>query len=651
MVKKQKVGSNKALERGPIVVINFKGTVVDKNKDEPQLYNLERKGLVEAEKCADDGAAEQILQKIYVTLFPDDTNRLQFLSKDCINKDDDLRKLYEKCAKTSKAWLDGKDDAERVFSEQQNEQFQMHLGGSNLILYPLMFAAEAISKRTEMTALPRADAEWEDQEIVTHHDDRVRLKLKLKADAWLQLQKDDDFKTPIFHFEHKTNNFDKALRKAILLSQLTWRRMFLACATCKKNIEYGSILKEANEKCQNLIVWFACLGARKFCIGALKGCYDSTKETVGSGDSYASFEYACTKRIDVSENGAIARQLMYALSRHLPCYADTLIQLIPQLCSDDFTKQQEYEGARAASKRGQNSGTGTANKRSKNSKNSGGNQNLPIGVSTGYIKKALAIELVNNDVTDVNHLWAIPNDAFWGKTTPFDGDHILQGAWNGSNDIFTKGAKVVLKVFSGEDQLEDYGNELDILKRIRKVPHVQTLLLGRKVGHIEFAVIVSPFKSTTSSYIGSLIGIQEVGRQILEVLKEFRALGIIHRDIKPSNILWSPTKKLATLIDFGLATRAAIERTSPKGVGNFPHLLSSSGNVGTEGYQAPEVLAGGSYNERVDIYSLGKSLQKIAATAGIQNNHYLDEAVCQMTKEEPSERCTAPEALCLEIFC
>ncbi|RWS16651.1 c-Jun NH2-terminal kinase-like protein [Dinothrombium tinctorium] len=77
--------------------------------------------------------------------------------------------------------------------------------------------------------------------------------------------------------------------------------------------------------------------------------------------------------------------------------------------------------------------------------------------------------------------------------------------------------------------------------------------------------------------------------QILCGVKHLHSAGIIHRDLKPSNI---GVKQDFTLkiLDFGFARKTDIYMTQ---------------SVVTRHYRAPEVILGMSYNEKVDIWSIG----------------------------------------------
>ncbi|KAJ8606060.1 hypothetical protein MRB53_041215 [Persea americana] len=95
-------------------------------------------------------------------------------------------------------------------------------------------------------------------------------------------------------------------------------------------------------------------------------------------------------------------------------------------------------------------------------------------------------------------------------------------------------------------------------------------------------------------------------RQITEGLAHVHSHGIIHRDLKPDNIFMDVAGN-PKIGDFGLAT------TQQYHISDRSQTLSSNASVdmtmsiGTAMYIAPELGAsqGSSYNEKVDMYSLG----------------------------------------------
>jgi eukaryotic translation initiation factor 2-alpha kinase 4 len=94
-------------------------------------------------------------------------------------------------------------------------------------------------------------------------------------------------------------------------------------------------------------------------------------------------------------------------------------------------------------------------------------------------------------------------------------------------------------------------------------------------------------------------------RQILEGLAHIHSHGIIHRDLKPDNIFLDVANN-PKIGDFGLATRGQAYLAGRVGNSTLDGG-DMTRSVGTTFYVAPELRSNvsGSYNEKVDMYSLG----------------------------------------------
>lgn len=102
--------------------------------------------------------------------------------------------------------------------------------------------------------------------------------------------------------------------------------------------------------------------------------------------------------------------------------------------------------------------------------------------------------------------------------------------------------------------------------------------------------------------------------------------GIIHKDINPSNILISFSLEKIKITDFGLAKRKRF----------FLKIFES--RSGTEGYVAPEILEGKRADERSDIYSFGKTVEKIYSEIGFSIPQKIQHIIKISTDSEPKNR-------------
>ncbi|MBI5864178.1 MAG: serine/threonine protein kinase [Planctomycetes bacterium] len=133
----------------------------------------------------------------------------------------------------------------------------------------------------------------------------------------------------------------------------------------------------------------------------------------------------------------------------------------------------------------------------------------------------------------------------------------------------------------------------------------------------------------------SLAAVRSIFTQVMQALEHAHGERVIHRDIKPGNILLSdplgaaPQAKLA---DFGLA-RA--ETTS----GPATNLTATYQIVGTAEYMAPEQVAGGAIDSRVDLYAAGVVLKKLIECANeCRQRRALAALARDLTARDPDDR-------------
>jgi hypothetical protein len=143
------------------------------------------------------------------------------------------------------------------------------------------------------------------------------------------------------------------------MSQLSWRRLFLAAVETESSGTAVEKVRAANEKCKDVLFWYAALQGNYFVVGALKGVYDydritpiTSRTTKGNAvDSYAEFFYTESRAINIYEDGKLAACLMYALSSHLQHYFGSLPSFLDQ-CRD-IAAIQDYRNAKSGSRRQQ----------------------------------------------------------------------------------------------------------------------------------------------------------------------------------------------------------------------------------------------------------------------------------------------------------
>lgn len=109
-------------------------------------------------------------------------------------------------------------------------------------------------------------------------------------------------------------------------------------------------------------------------------------------------------------------------------------------------------------------------------------------------------------------------------------------------------------------------------------------------------------------------------RETLNALSYLHSKGFLHRDVKCENLLISHTGEIK-LADFGLAT-------------STKHINQE--RLGTAKWMAPEVIQESSYDEKIDLWSLGITLIEMMDRVPPHYSVKQDEQVFQKILDEPS---------------
>jgi serine/threonine protein kinase len=156
-----------------------------------------------------------------------------------------------------------------------------------------------------------------------------------------------------------------------------------------------------------------------------------------------------------------------------------------------------------------------------------------------------------------------------------------------------------------QDVKKDLRNEISAMETLRTANNIVSIDDYQEVPSedgIGWTMYIRMEKLTSlNDYMDShemtLNDIVKLGRDMCGALACCEKEGIIHRDVKPDNIFLNKYDDFK-LGDFGIARQ--LEKTQ-----------SVRSQKGTYQYMAPEVYRGESYNETVDIYSLGIMLYRM----------------------------------------
>ena len=171
----------------------------------------------------------------------------------------------------------------------------------------------------------------------------------------------------------------------------------------------------------------------------------------------------------------------------------------------------------------------------------------------------------------------------------------------------------VLKILNDKDVLDKY----HVLRFFGKFYHKQHLCLVFESLHINLREVLKKFGGGGAGI--NMRAVRAYSQQLFLALRLLHKCKVIHADIKPDNILVTDEKcSSLKLCDFGSAFTE--DEIVTENMSIAPLLVSRF-------YRAPEIIVGGRYDYRIDLWSVAVSLYELFTSKvmfpGRSNNHML----------------------------
>jgi eukaryotic-like serine/threonine-protein kinase len=139
-----------------------------------------------------------------------------------------------------------------------------------------------------------------------------------------------------------------------------------------------------------------------------------------------------------------------------------------------------------------------------------------------------------------------------------------------------------------------------------------------------------------------------IGTQLAAALAHAHECGVLHRDLKTTNVVLTRDGR-PKVLDFGLAV--PVPGKVAGAVTQTGATLESEAAAGTVPYMAPELLAGGSADERSDLWALGVVLyEMVAGERPFRGQTHFHVAAAILEQAPAPLPTTVPQALARVIF-
>lgn len=119
--------------------------------------------------------------------------------------------------------------------------------------------------------------------------------------------------------------------------------------------------------------------------------------------------------------------------------------------------------------------------------------------------------------------------------------------------------------------------------------------------------------------------------------------GVCHRDLKPDNIMYDPATVTIRIIDFGISKYFLGSREH----GREPEDMWTV--TGTLSFKAPEMLRGGGYSEKVDVWALGVIVYQMVTGLLPFEHEYQSEIIEAILRQDP-DYSSIPDLLLVNLL-